>query len=45
MSRYRANDELHRDFHGTTDMALKYIAGHFGAEAFKGILREKAVEE
>ena len=39
MLRYQENDELHRDFHGTTDTTLKYIAEHFGEEALKEILR------
>ena len=39
MLRYQEDNELHRDFHGTTDTTLKYIAEHFGVEALKGILR------
>ena len=40
MLRYQENNELHRDFHGTTDTTLNYIAEHFGVEALKGILRK-----
>ena len=40
MLRYQENNELHRDFHGTTDTTLNYIAEHFGAEALKTILRK-----
>ena len=40
MLRYQENNELHRDFHGTTDTTLNYIAEHFGVEALKEILRK-----
>ena len=40
MLRYQGNNELHRDFHGTTNTTLNYIAEHFGVEALKGILRK-----
>ncbi len=40
MLRYQENNELHRDFHGTTDTTLNYIAEHFGVEALKTILRK-----
>ena len=40
MLRYQDNNELHRDFHGTTNTTLNYIAEHFGVEALKGILRK-----
>ena len=40
MLRYQENNELHRDFHGTTDTTLNYIAEHFGVEALKSILRK-----
>ncbi len=40
MLRYQENNELHRDFHGTTDTTLNYIAEHFGEEALKEILRK-----
>ena len=39
MLRYQENNELHRDFHGTTSTTLNYIAEHFGVEALKTILR------
>ena len=40
MLRYQENDELHRDFHGTTNTTLNYIAKNFGVEALKTILRK-----
>ena len=40
MLRYQESDELHRDFHGTTDTTLNYIAENFGVEALKTILRK-----
>lgn len=40
MLRYQENNELHRDFHGTTDATLNYIAENFGVEALKEILRK-----
>ena len=40
MLRYQDNNELHRDFHGTTNTTLNYIAEHFGVEALKAILRK-----
>ena len=40
MLRYQENNELHRDFHGTTNTTLNYIAEHFGEEALKEILRK-----
>ena len=40
MLRYQENDELHRDFHGTTNTTLDYIAEHYGVEALKRILRK-----
>ena len=39
MLRYQENNELHRDFHGTTDATLSYIAEHYGVDALKMILR------
>ena len=40
MLRYQENNELHRDFHGTTNMTMDYIAENYGVEALKGILRK-----
>jgi len=40
MLRYQENDELHRDFHGTTNTTLNYIAEKYGVEAIKEILRK-----
>ena len=40
MLRYQENNELHRDFHGTTNTTLNYIADHYGVEALKMILRK-----
>ena len=40
MLRYQENNELHRDFHGTTNTTLNYIADHYGVEALKKILRK-----
>ena len=40
MLRYQENNELHRDFHGTTNMTIEYIARKYGEDALKGILRK-----
>ena len=40
MLRYQENNELHRDFHGTTNMTLDYVAEHYGVEVLKEILRK-----
>ena len=40
MLRYQENNELHRDFHGTANTTLNYIAEHYGVEALKEILRK-----
>ena len=40
MLRYQENNELHRDFHGTTNTTLNYIADHYGVDALKMILRK-----
>ena len=39
MLRYQENNELHRDFHGTTNTTIEYIARKYGADALKEILR------
>ena len=39
MLRYQENNELHRDFHGTTNTTLDYIADKYGVEALKEILQ------
>ena len=40
MLRYQENNELHRDFHGTTNTTLNYIAENYGVEELKKILRK-----
>lgn len=44
MLRYQEDNELHRDFHGGTDTAIRYISGKYGVEALKGILRKTGRE-
>jgi predicted ArsR family transcriptional regulator len=44
MLRYQENNELHLDFHGTTNTTLNYIAEHYGVEALKKILRKTGRE-
>ena len=39
MLRYQENNELHRDFHGTTNTTLDYIVEHYGLDALREILR------
>ena len=39
MLRYQENNELHRDFHSGTNLAIDYIADNFGLDAIKKILR------
>lgn len=40
MLRYQENNELHLDFHGTTNTTLNYIAENYGVDALKMILRK-----
>ena len=40
MLRYQENNELHMDFHGTTNTTLDYIAANFGVDELKNILRK-----
>ena len=40
MLRYQENNELHKDFHGTTNTTLNYIAENYGVDALKAILRK-----
>jgi predicted ArsR family transcriptional regulator len=40
MLRYQEDNELHLDFHGTTNTTLNYIAENYGVEALKEILRK-----
>ena len=40
MLRYQENNELHLDFHGTTNTTLNYVAEKYGVEALKKILRK-----
>jgi len=40
MLRYQENNELHRDFHGSTNTAIQYISRKYGTDAIKGILRK-----
>lgn len=44
MLRYQENNELHLDFHGTTNTTLNYIAEKFGVDALKMILRKTGRE-
>ena len=39
MLRYQENNELHRDFHSGTNLAIDYIVDNFGLDAIKKILR------
>ena len=39
MLRYQEHNELHRDFHGTTNTTLDYIAENYGLDALREILR------
>ena len=38
--RYKEDNELHLDFHGTANTTFDYIAEHFGVVALKSILRK-----
>ena len=38
MLRYQEDNELHMDFHGTTNATLNYIVGKYGVEALEMIL-------
>ena len=40
MLRYQENNELHRDFHGTTNTTIRYITEKFGEESLRKILRK-----
>ena len=44
MLRYQENNELHLDFHGTTNTTLNYIAEKYGVDALKMILRKTGRE-
>ena len=44
MLRYQENNELHRDFHGTTNTTIEYIARKYGEDALKEILRKTGRE-
>ena len=44
MLRYQENNELHLDFHGTTNTTLDYIAEQYGEDALRGILRKTGRE-
>lgn len=44
MLRYQENNELHLDFHGTTNATLNYIAEKYGVETLKMILRKTGRE-
>ena len=44
MLRYQENNELHKDFHGTTNTTIEYIAGKYGEDALKMILRKTGRE-
>jgi predicted ArsR family transcriptional regulator len=40
MLRYQEDNELHLDFHGTTNTTLNYIAENYGVDSLKAILRK-----
>ena len=40
MLRYQEDNELHLDFHGTTNTTLNYIVEHYGVQTLKEILRK-----
>lgn len=44
MLRYQENNELHLDFHGTTNTTLDYIAEQYGEDALREILRKTGRE-
>lgn len=44
MLRYQENNELHLDFHGTTNTTLTYIAENYGVDALRMILRKTGRE-
>ena len=44
MLRYQEDNELHLDFHGTTNTTLNYIADNYGVDALKEILRKTGRE-
>ena len=44
MLRYQENNELHPDFHGTTNTTLNYIAEKYGTDALRMILRKTGRE-
>lgn len=39
MLRYQEDNELHLDFHGNTDSAIRYFSGRYGEEKIREILR------
>lgn len=42
--RYQEDNELHRDFHGSTNMTIDYVARKYGLESIKAILRKTGRE-
>jgi len=38
--RYQEDNELHRDFHGTTNLTIDYLLTHYGEDALKSVLRK-----
>ena len=44
MLRYQESNELHRDFHGSANLAIHYLAENYGVEAAKGVLRKTGRE-
>jgi predicted ArsR family transcriptional regulator len=42
MLRYQEDNELHKDFHGSTDLMLSYLAENFGEETMKEFLADSA---
>ena len=40
MLRYQEDNELHRDFHGTTNTTIQYMTDHYGVDALKESLQK-----
>ena len=45
MLRYQEDNELHRDFHATTNTTIRYIAEHFGEDAIGSIVVSMSGED
>ena len=42
--RYQENNELHKDFHGTTMMSANYIVKNYGVDALREIMRRTGTQ-